>query len=154
MNDSAPEKDLGKPPPLWFLRIYTRINVLVYRLSGGRLMNKSVDDEPICLVTMTGAKSGKRRTIPLMYVPHGDTVILVGSQGGNPKNPVWVYNLRVNPEVVVEQGGVKRSLIARQVDSEEKAQLWPICVQYYPPYDIYQQRTTRDIPVFICEPPK
>lgn len=151
MNDNSTTNKEGKPPPRWFLKVYTRINVWVYRLSGGRLMN-AVNGDKICLITMTGAKSGKKRTIPLMYVPHGDKVILVASQGGAPKNPVWYYNLKVHPDIMVEQDGVHRALKARHVDPEEKAQLWPVCVEYYRPYDSYQRRTTRDIPVFLCEP--
>ena len=68
--DAGDEKDLGRPPPRWLLKALTRLKVFVYRASGGRLMNKLAGD-PICLVTMTGAKSGRTRTIPLMYVPDG-----------------------------------------------------------------------------------
>ena len=107
---------------------------------------------PICLVTMTGAKSGRQRIVPLMYVPLGETVILVASQGGNPKNPVWYYNLVAHPKIIVEQGGARRELTARLVGAEEKSRLWPICVEHYDPYEKYQKRTARDIPVFVCEP--
>ena len=152
MNDvSTDQTNLGKPPPRWILKAFTRLNVWVYELSGGRLMNKLAGDE-ICLVSMTGAKSGKKRTIPLMYVPHGDKVILVASLGGAPKNPVWYHNLVAHPDITVNEGGKRRELRARRVDAEEKARLWPICVEHYAPYETYQQRTTRDIPVFICEP--
>ena len=142
---------LGKPPPKGVLKFFTRLNVWVYRLSGGRLMNK-LGGDPICLITMLGARSGKRRTIPLMYVPHGDAILLVASQGGMPKHPVWYHNLVANPEITAEQGGILRKLRAREVGGEEKAQLWPICVEHYADYAIYQQRTSRPIPVFICEP--
>ena len=136
-------------PPLWILKILTRINVYVYKISGGRLMN-TLSGMPICLVEMTGAKSGKRKTIPLMYVPHERGVILVASVGGAPKNPVWYYNLKAHPEVKITQGGVTRALTARQVDVAEKAELWPTCVEHYPPYQDYQDRTDRDIPVFLA----
>ncbi|MFV2089833.1 MAG: nitroreductase/quinone reductase family protein, partial [Pseudomonadales bacterium] len=69
-EQSAGNKDSGQPPPKWVLKAFTRVNVWVYRLSGGRLMGKLAGD-PICLVTMIGAKSGRQRTIPLMYVPDG-----------------------------------------------------------------------------------
>jgi len=143
--------DQGRPPPRWLLKTFTRINVWIYRLSGGRLMNKLAGD-PICLVTMTGAKSGRRRTIPLMYVPDGDSLLLVASQGGAPTHPTWYYNLMAHPDITVEQGGRVRSLRARRVSGDEKARLWPICVSHYAPYEQYQQRTDRDIPVFRCEP--
>lgn len=142
---------LGKPPPRGVLKFFTRLNVWVYRLSGGRLMNR-LGGDPICLVTMTGARSGKRRIVPLMYVPHGDTILLVASQGGTPTHPVWYHNLVAHPEITVEQGGLLRRLRAREVAGEERAQLWPVCVEHYADYDLYRQRTDREIPVFICEP--
>ena len=152
MNDLKTEQqDLGKPPPRWVLKLFTRINVWVYQLSKGKLMNTLAGD-PICLITMTGAKTGRQRTIPLMYVPHGDAILLVASQGGMPKHPVWYHNLVAHPEIIAEQGGKKRKLIARIAEGEEKKELWPICVKYYADYEIYQQRTSREIPVFICEP--
>lgn len=147
---SEEKKDDGAPPPRWLLKIFTRINVIVYKLSGGRLMN-AFSGMPICLVEMTGAKSGRKRTIPLMYVPHDKAVILVASLGGAPKNPVWYKNLVAHPNVKITQGGDVRSLTARQVDDAEKAELWPICCKYYPPYQDYQDRTPRNIPVFLCE---
>jgi deazaflavin-dependent oxidoreductase (nitroreductase family) len=104
------------------------------------------------LVTMKGAKSGKLRDIPLMYVPYRDGVIVVGSQGGAPRSPVWVKNLQANPDVTVRCVGKTLELRARQVDEAEKAQLWPICVQHYREYADYQARTDRSIPVFVCEP--
>lgn len=148
---TKPGADQGRPPPRWFLKAMTRINVWVYRMSGGRLMS-TLAGAPICLVTMTGAKSGRQRTIPLMYVPDGDSVLLVASQGGAPTHPTWYLNLVAHPDVTVEQGGRVRALRARRVSAEEKARLWPICVSHYAPYDRYQQRTARDIPVFRCEP--
>jgi deazaflavin-dependent oxidoreductase (nitroreductase family) len=140
----------GAPPPRWLLKTFTKFNVFVYQLSGGRLMNK-LAGMPIVLVNMKGAKSGKMKTIPLMYVPHDRGVILVASQGGAPKHPVWYYNLIKNPNVEITQGGQTRKLTARRVSDEEKAELWPTCVKYYPPYEQYQKRTDRNIPVFICE---
>ena len=106
---------------------------------------------PIVLVKMRGAKSGKWKTIPLMHVPHNNGVILVASQGGAPKNPVWYFNLIKNPEVEITQGGQTTKLTARRVSDEEKAALWPTCVKHYPPYDDYQNSTDRNIPVFLCE---
>ena len=149
-DEKKTSNDNGKPPPRWLLKTFTRINVFVYKLSGGRLMN-ALDGMPIVLVKMTGAKSGKVKTIPLMYVPHDKGFILVASQGGAPKHPVWYYNLVKNPDVEITHGGQTRKLKARQVSDEEKAALWPTCVEYYPPYEQYQQRTDRNIPVFLCE---
>ena len=151
MNSTESTQQYGKPPSRSILKIFTLINVWVYRLSNGRWMNK-LGGYYICIVTMTGAKSGKRRTIPLMYVPYKDGVILVASQGGSPKNPTWYHNVIAHPHIQVEQGGRKMALVARMVSSAEKTELWPTCVKYYAPYETYQKRTQRDIPVFLCEP--
>ena len=140
----------GAPPPRWVLKAFTKFNVFVYKLSAGRLMNK-LSGMPIILVKMKGAKTGKTRTIPLMYVPHEKGVVLVASQGGAPKHPAWYHNLVKYPEVEVTQGGQTRKLTARRVSDEEKAELWPTCCKFYPPYQQYQERTDRNIPVFLCE---
>jgi len=150
MVESAPSADIGKPPPRWFLKAFTRLNVWVYRASRGRLMN-TIGGDPICLVTMTGARTGLRRTLPLMYVPHGDGILLVASQGGMPRHPLWYHNLVAHPDIEVQEGGKRRALRARLASPEEKTQLWPLCVDRYAPYGDYQRRTSREIPVFICE---
>ena len=133
-------------------KVYQKLNVAVYKASRGRLMNTGPGKKPICLVTMTGRKTGRQLEVPLMHVPYGEQKILVASLGGISKNPVWYYNLKANPEIEILAEGVKRSYRAREVSAEEKARLWPTCVAAYPPYDEYQARTDRDIPVFLCEP--
>ena len=140
----------GALPPRWVLKLFTKVNVIVYKLTRGRLMNK-LSGMPILLVEMKGARSGKKRTIPLMYVPHGDGFLLVASQGGAPKHPVWYHNLVAYPDVCITYGGQTRPMNARRVRDEEKAQLWPVCCEYYPPYQDYQARTDRNIPIFLCE---
>jgi deazaflavin-dependent oxidoreductase (nitroreductase family) len=133
------------------MRVFTRINVWVYQLSGVRLMNRMMGT-PICLVTMTGAKSGRKRVIPLMYNPNGEDVILVASLGGAPKNPVWYYNLVAHPDIDIQVGSVTRRMRCRQASADEKAALWPAIVANFPSYGAYQRRTDRDIPVMICSP--
>ena len=149
-TDSKPQ-DKGAAPPRWILKIITRLHVMLSRLTGARLGNTLGGDE-VCFVTMTGAKSGRTRTVPLMYVPHGEGVLLVASQGGAPKNPVWYHNLVKHPEIEVEHRGDRKQLRARIAGPEEKAGLWPTCDQHYAPYAEYRTRTTRDIPLFVCEP--
>lgn len=134
-----------------FIRPYSKLNVFIYKLTGGRLMG-TLSGRDVMLVTMTGAKTGKERTIPLMYVPYKEGVIVVGSQGGAPKSPVWVKSIQKNPDVTVQYKSNKMQLRARQVDDAEKAEVWPTCVEYYKEYDDYQNRTDRNIPVFVCEP--
>jgi deazaflavin-dependent oxidoreductase (nitroreductase family) len=151
MSTDTTPKGSGKPPPRWLLKAVTRTHVLLHRLSGGRAFNKLGSDE-VCFVTMTGARSGKRLTVPLMYVPHRDGVLLVASQGGAPKNPVWYRNLVKNPDIEVTHRGRHMKLRARLATPEEKPALWPTCDQHYAPYAEYRTRTDRDIPIFVCEP--
>lgn len=141
----------GKPPPRWILKAVTRTHVFLHRLTGGRYFNQLGGDE-VCFVTMTGAKTGRTLTIPLMYVPYQDGVLLVASQGGAPKHPVWFGNLVKHPDIEVNHRGRRMRLRARQATAEEKRSLWPICDRHYAPYAEYRTRTTRDIPIFVCEP--
>ena len=106
----------------------------------------------MCFVTMTGAKTGRKLMIPLMYVPHGKGMLFVASQGGAPKNPLWYYNLIKQPDIEVEHGGKRGEFRARLTEIPEKDLLWPTCDQHYAPYADYRKRTTRDIPIFVCEP--
>jgi len=151
VNDSPAPSGSGKPPPRWLMKAVTRTHVFLHRLTGGRLFNKLSGDE-VCFVTMTGAKSGRTLTIPLMYVPYQEGLLLVASQGGAPKNPVWYGNLVKHPDVEVNYRGRRMKLRARLAASDEKPELWPICDRSYAPYAEYRARTSRDIPIFVCEP--
>ena len=146
---TATSEEMAKIIP--YLKVFSSLNEKIYRWTGGRLLGKLAGRD-IMLVTMTGAKSGKTRVIPLMHVPYKEGVIIVASQGGAPKNPVWFNNLVVNPEVEVQYKSNKMKLRARRADAEEKAEVWPVCCEHYPDYGVYQKRTGRDIPVFIAEP--
>ena len=148
-SESPVSTSTGKPPLRWVLKTFTRLHVFLHRLSRGGF-NKLGGDE-VCFVTMTGAKSGRTLTIPLMYVPHGEGVLLVASQGGAPRNPVWYHNLVENPDIEVEHRGKRMKLRARLAEPAEKAALWSVCDRHYAPYAEYRVRTTRDIPVFLCE---
>jgi len=141
----------GKPPPRWLMKAVTRLHVLLNRLTGGRLFNTFGGDD-VCFVTMKGAKSGRTLTIPLMYVPYREGLLLVASQGGAPRNPVWYHNLVKHPEILVSHRRRRMKLRARLAKPEEKPELWPVCDQHYAPYADYRKRTTRDIPIFVCEP--
>jgi F420H(2)-dependent quinone reductase len=141
----------GAPPPRWVLKAMTRTHVFLNRLSGGHLFNKLAGDE-VCFVTMKGARSGRTLTIPLMYVPHKEGALLVASQGGAPTNPVWYHNLVKHPEIEVTHRRRRMKLRARLATIEEKPELWPICDACYAPYAEYRKRTSRDIPIFVCEP--
>jgi deazaflavin-dependent oxidoreductase (nitroreductase family) len=108
---------------------------------------------PVVIVTNTGNKTGATRKTPLMRVKDGSNYILVGSRGGAPTNPVWVYNLRANPEVEIRDRQDVYQMRVREVsDAAERSRVWAVAVQAYPPYEDYQQRTSRKIPVFVAEP--
>jgi deazaflavin-dependent oxidoreductase (nitroreductase family) len=108
---------------------------------------------PVVIVTNTGNKTGAIRKTPLMRVKDGNNYVLVGSMGGAPNNPVWVYNLRANPLVEIRDLQDVHAMRVREVaEPGERARLWAIAVQAYPPYEEYQGRTTRKIPVFVAEP--
>lgn len=133
------------------IKLFSQMNASVYRMSGGRLMGK-MGSSAICVVRMQGARSNKWRDVPLMYVPNGDGVLLVASLGGAPKHPVWYHNLVAHPDIEVTVNERTLKLRARLASAAEKAALWQRCVAAYPAYADYQKKTTRDIPIFICEP--
>ena len=151
MTTEPANSSTGTPPPRWLVKGVTRLHVFLSRLTGGRLFN-TFGGGDVCFVTMKGAKSGRTLTIPLMYVPYRDGLLLVGSQGGAPRNPVWYHNLVKHPEIVVSHRRRRMKLRARLANPEEKPELWPICDQHYAPFADYRKRTTRDIPIFVCEP--
>ncbi|AVP67140.1 nitroreductase family deazaflavin-dependent oxidoreductase [Rhodococcus hoagii] len=135
----------------------SKTNVKLYRATGGRLGGKwRVGSAfpwgiPVCLLTTTGRKSGQPRVSPLLFLEDGDRVILVASQGGLPKNPMWYLNIRANPEVTIQIKSRIRTMRARVATDEERAELWPRLVDMYADFDNYQSWTDRQIPVVICE---
>ncbi|MFQ5417117.1 MAG: nitroreductase/quinone reductase family protein [Myxococcota bacterium] len=150
-ESAATSTGAGAPPPRWIVKAMTRLHVLLHRLSGGRLFNRLGGDD-VCFVTMKGAKSGRSLTIPLMYVPYRDGVLLVASLGGAPRNPAWYHNLVKYPDIAVSHRGHRMQLRARLASPGEKPDLWPMCDPRYAPYAAYRKRTTREIPIFVCEP--
>lgn len=135
-------------------RDWVREQVELYERSGGTEGTTLRDTGlPVIIVTNTGNKTGAIRKTPLMRVKDGANYVLVGSQGGSPKHPVWVYNLRANPFVEIRDHAVVQAMRVREVEDEtERARLLDIAVAAYPPYAEYQTRTTRIIPIFITEP--
>ena len=108
---------------------------------------------PVIVVTHVGNKTGAIRKTPLMRVKDGQSYVLVGSVGGAPKDPVWVHNLRANPTVEIRDLSAVRRMKVREVeDAAERARLWKLAVAAYPPYEEYQAKTTRRIPLFVAEP--
>ena len=107
---------------------------------------------PVIIVTHRGRKTGATRKTPLMRAVYGNSYILVASQGGAPKLPVWYHNLKAEPNVEIRDRTEVYSMRVREVvDPAERKRLWEIAVQSYPPYQEYQERTDRIIPVFVAE---
>lgn len=130
---------------------FITLNVWLYRLSGGRLMGK-MGAAPILLLTTMGRKSGRSRTVPLLYVKEDQGFVVVASLAGAPKHPAWYLNVEANPKVELQVGSQRFAAVARRSSAEEKARLWPRLVAIYPQYENYQKRTTREIPLVIVTP--
>lgn len=148
MTDAA---SAANPMPKWVLQTFTRAHVWLNRLTAGRAFN-TLAGRDVCFVTMTGARSRRSLTIPLMYVPHEGAFLLVASMGGAPRHPVWYHNIVAHPTVEIRYRGTRVQCRARLAGPEEKPALWPVCDAHYPPYAEYRARTERDIPIFICTP--
>ena len=133
---------------------WVRQHVEAYEGSGGTKATTLRDTGlPCIIVTHQGGKTGATRKIPLMRVKVDDSYVLVGSMGGQPKNPVWVYNLRAHPEVDIRDATVVESMVVREVeDAAERERLWRVSVDAFPPYADYQTNTDRIIPIFVAEP--
>ncbi len=127
-------------------------HMAVYRVSGGRIGHRVPGVPPMLLLDHVGAKSGAKRTSPLVYVRDGDDLVLVASKGGYPKNPGWFYNLKANPDTDVQVGSERRRVRARVADAEEHERLWPMALKTYSGYADYQKRTEREIPLVILAP--
>jgi deazaflavin-dependent oxidoreductase (nitroreductase family) len=134
------------------IRAFSAANVWIFRLSRGRLGARFPGGAPVLLLTTRGRRSGRRRTVPLIYMPDGKRVVLVASKGGMSKHPVWYLNLEADPNVEVEIGSERLEMLARRANRAEKAALWPRLLEVYRDYDDYQARTERDIPVVILSP--
>jgi deazaflavin-dependent oxidoreductase (nitroreductase family) len=124
----------------------------VYRATGGRIGHRFPGAPPMLLLDHVGAKSGAKRTSPLVYVRDGENLVIVASKGGYPKNPGWFYNLKANPDTEVQVGSDHRAMHARVADEVERKRLWPKVVKAYGGYEDYQRRTDREIPLVILEP--
>jgi deazaflavin-dependent oxidoreductase (nitroreductase family) len=143
-----------KPGYIPSTRQWVREQVELYESSGGTQGNTLRDTGlPVIIVTHTGNKTGAIRKTPLMRVKDGVNYILVGSMGGAPDNPVWVYNLRARSEVEIRDNTEVHAMRVHEVsDDAERARLWKLAVAAYPPYEEYQAKTTRRIPIFVAEP--
>jgi deazaflavin-dependent oxidoreductase (nitroreductase family) len=119
--------------------------------SSGGTDGTTLRGKPVVVMTMMGAKSGKVRKVPVMRVEHDGVYAAVASKGGAPDNPLWYANLLANPAIEVQDGPMRKAATARELHGDERAQWWDRAVAAFPDYATYQQRTDREIPVFILE---
>lgn len=127
----------------------------LYRRSRGRLGNHvpGWPEARILLLDHTGAKSGTKRTSPVMYHEDGETLVVAASKAGQPTNPAWFHNLKASPETTVQVGSEVRQVRARVASEEERDRLWPEFVAFYPGYEFFQRNAKgRKIPIVVLEP--
>ncbi|GAB3221426.1 nitroreductase family deazaflavin-dependent oxidoreductase [Mycolicibacterium hippocampi] len=120
-------------------------------LEQGTTDGVEIMGRPVVLFTTTGAKSGKKRYVPLMRVEENGRYAMVASKGGDPQHPSWYHNVKAHPQVTAQDGEKVVELTAREVDGAEREHWWELAVQAYPPYAEYQTKTDRLIPVFVLE---
>jgi deazaflavin-dependent oxidoreductase (nitroreductase family) len=133
----------------FFIGLYT----FLYRLSGGAIGGKMMG-MPVLLLNSTGRKTGKQRTTPVSYFRDGDSYVVTASNGGADRHPGWFYNLRSNPEMTIQVMAENLKVVAEQASPEERSRLWAKLIQLAPGFAQYQQKSSREIPMFILRPVK
>jgi deazaflavin-dependent oxidoreductase (nitroreductase family) len=155
---TVPVPNLGrllKPPqsgsPLWrLLNVYSNLNVLLYRLTGGRVGGR-MGRAPVLLLHHRGRKSGNPRVTPVLFLADRTRLVIVGSKGGTSRHPAWFGNLIAQPDTTVEVARRKIAVRARVATESERAEYWPRLVEMYPSYSVYQERTDRSLPIVVLE---
>jgi deazaflavin-dependent oxidoreductase (nitroreductase family) len=141
----------SKPGGWYFVNVAMRVDRVLLPLTGGRV--SSSPGQPICLLETVGAKSGQVRKTPLLFVPDGKRVVLIGSKAGAAKHPGWIHNMRANPRVKLLAPGRSGEYVAREAEGEERERLWNEAVDVYAGYETYRGRAGgRRIPVVVLEP--
>ncbi|HXX48491.1 MAG TPA: nitroreductase family deazaflavin-dependent oxidoreductase [Myxococcota bacterium] len=130
------------------MRAFIAAHGALYALSDGRIGGR-MGNLRILLLTTTGRRSGRARTVPLVFFEDGERLVVIASKGGAPRDPLWWENLQKHPEAVVQIGGEKRAMRARLASPEERARLWPRIKRENPAYAEYEKRTAREIPVVL-----
>jgi deazaflavin-dependent oxidoreductase (nitroreductase family) len=131
-------------------RSATRFASWLYRRSGGSIAGK-VKGVPLLLLTTTGRRSGRAWTVPVMYRPDGERLVVVASNGGADRHPAWWLNLRAQPRATVQLGRESFPVTAGEATGEERDRLWPLVVQSYGGYANYAKKTARQIPVVVLK---
>lgn len=133
------------------LRWTGKLNVPLYRVSGGRIGGK-VGRAPVLLLTTTGRKSGQKRTAPVVYLADGERMVVINTNAGNERVPAWSLNLEANPEAEVEVGRKRLAVRARVAEGDERAELWGKHNEQYAGFDDYDEKLDRQPAVIVLEP--
>lgn len=133
------------------IKVLSTAHLLAQRLSHGRLGGR-IAGMPVLLLTTTGRRSGRPRTTPLTFFRDGPALVVIASNGGSDRAPSWSLNLRATPAASVRIGGEELAVVARVASPEERARLWPEITATYAGYARYEQRTAREIPLFLLTP--
>ena len=134
-----------------YVRRLSRWHRHVYRLTGGRIGRRLVDNDMLILTT-TGRRSGRRHQVPLLYLQDAEILVVIASFGGRPRYPDWYLNLVAQPEAEVQIKGGRHAVTARMASTQERSVWWPRIVEAYEGYSQYQSRTDRIIPVVFLDP--
>jgi deazaflavin-dependent oxidoreductase (nitroreductase family) len=134
-----------------FFRFFGAVHIFFYRLSSGRIAGR-VQGMQVLLLTTTGRKSGRRRTVPLGSLQDGKAYVVVASNAGFDVHPGWFFNLQADPRVHLEVGGASMEARARILEGEERARLWARVISRSPGYASYERRTRRAIPLVALHP--
>jgi deazaflavin-dependent oxidoreductase (nitroreductase family) len=138
--------------PAWYVwKVIQDANTALYRVSRGRISGK-FDRAPVVILHHVGRKSGEKRTTPLIYLQHGDDIVIVGSMGGAPKHPAWSHNIRAAGTADVEIRGRRFPVDVRDATDAEREALWPELLEMWPAWQDYTTRTSREFPIFILAP--
>jgi deazaflavin-dependent oxidoreductase (nitroreductase family) len=140
---------LRRPSMRSVTRTFSTLHTLAYRATGGRAQNRKY---PTMLLTVAGRKTGKPRTVPVIYIKDGDRFVIAAAYSGSDTDPTWWLNLQANPSAEVRVMGSSVRVEAAKASSEERPELWRRLVQMYPYFTDYQRRTTREIPVIVLTP--
>jgi deazaflavin-dependent oxidoreductase (nitroreductase family) len=150
--DRALERFAASKPGGWFfVNVANKIDPPLLRMSNGRV--SLAVGQPVCLLTARGAKSGRPRAAPLLYLLDGDRVVLIASNAGSTRHPAWYRNVTANPEVEVIAKNRSGRYTAHEAEGDERERLWELANDLYAGYDVYQERAgDRRIPVIVLEP--
>jgi deazaflavin-dependent oxidoreductase (nitroreductase family) len=129
-------------------RLFGPEHVRVYRETNGE-RGYHWRGTTILLLTTKGRRSGEPRTMPLIHRTDGDRWVVVASKGGSPEHPLWYQNLQADPDAEIQVKGEVIPVHAEDAKGEERERLWSLMTEVWPPYDEYQARTDREIPVVI-----